>query len=183
MPEEAASEAKNAAAEMLAAALREYTARHPGGLRSLAAKLGLKQAAVLSHMANGRMAIPLDRASSLAKRLGLEEVEFTLAVIAARYPEAAEVLRGPGIRGQPGCDAALRQIVPLLAGSDELTSDRIAILAEVIRDPKPEERWLKVSEIAVIKDLRRLRPNGLTQLDHDLVHVALADGFDSQRRA
>lgn len=178
MPDQTPSEAKNGAAEMLAGALREYTSRHRGGLRALAAELGFKQATVLSHMGNGRMAIPLERAPLLARHLGMDEVRFTWAVICQRYPEAAAALTETGSVGPHWSSGAMKQIAPLVASLDEVSPDRLAIIAEVIRDSCPSERWLKVPEISAVKVLRRLRPEGLTQFDQEAVHAALSQNTD-----
>lgn len=152
---------------MLAGALREYTARHTGGLRALAAQLGFKQATVLSHMANGRMAIPVDRAPLLARRLGMDEARFTWAVFCQRFPDAAEALGETGSLDPPWVSGAQKQVAPLLSSIDELSSERLAIITEVILDPSPAERWLAVSEVAAVKILRRLRPQGLSQMDQE----------------
>ena len=161
------------AAEMLAGALREYTARHSGGLRALAAQLGIKQATVLSHMANGRMAIPVDRAPLLARQLGMDEARFTWAVFCQRYPDAAEVLGETGSLDPPTVSGAQRQLAPMLASIKELSSERLAIITEVISDPSPAERWLAVREVAAVKILRRFRPEGLTQLDQEDLRAML----------
>ena len=72
----------------------------------------------------------------------------------------------------------MKQIAPLVASLDEVSPDRLAIIAEVIRDSCPSERWLKVPEISAVKVLRRLRPEGLTQFDQEAVHTALSRNID-----
>src|SRR5690606_4023693 len=80
------------AARMLSEALRKYTSEHPGGVRALAAKLGMKQGANLSHMANGRMPIPLDRATEISAILPLNLMGFCLAVLEQRAPAVYQAL-------------------------------------------------------------------------------------------
>ena len=181
VPDQTPSEAKNGAAEMLAGALREYTSRHRGGLRSLAAKLGFKQATVLSHMANGRMAIPVDRAPLLARQLGMDEARFTWAVFCQRYPDAAEVLGETGSLDPPTVSGAQKQLAPMLASIKELSPERLEIIADVIRDPNPAERWLAFREVATVRDLRRLRPLGLSRFDQEVVYAVLSDNRDQPR--
>ena len=164
---------------MLAGALREYTARHSGGLRALAAELGFKQATVLSHMGNGRMAIPMDRAPLLARQLGMDQAQFTWAVLCQRYPDAAEALGETGSLSPPSASGAQKQVAPLLASIEVLSPERLAIIAEVILDPSPAERWLAVGEVAAVKGLRRLRPLGLTQMDQEEVNAVLSGNLGS----
>lgn len=174
MPDQMPSQAKTRAVEMLGGALREYTAQHPGGLRALAAQLGFRQAAVLSHMGNGRMAIPVERAPLLARQLGMDEARFTWAVFCQRFPDAAEALGETGNLEPPSVSGAQKQVAPLLASIEELAPDRLAIIAEVIGDPHPGERWLAVREVAAVKLLRQLRPQGLSQLDREDIRGALS---------
>lgn len=162
------------AAQMLAAAIHRYTQRSSGGLRALAEKLEMKQAAVLSHMANGRMAIPLERAPQLATALDMNVGQFTKAVLKQRFPGAMAVLDGEG-QGRPELSAGQYaiQLAAEVGGSEALTPDRLRIISEVVRDRKPEERWLAISEVAIVRLIRELRPAGLDHVDLRQLREAL----------
>lgn len=75
------------ATKMLAEAFKER-ARNAGlSQRQIAAKLHYRTSVTLSHMAIGRIPIPINRAPELARILGLDAAEFLLAVMEQRHPE------------------------------------------------------------------------------------------------
>ncbi len=122
-------------------------------------------------MANGRMAIPLDRAPQLAMALGLDVRQFTKAVIKQRYPSVTAVLEHEAEEHSERL--SLLQLATGAAGSEPITPDRLRIISEVVRDKRPEERWLAINEIAAVRMLRELRPSGLDHADIGLLRAAL----------
>lgn len=157
-----------AAARLLNEGLRRASAERSLSLRKIAAALGMKQATVLSHMAKGRIAIPLDRAVQLAKVLRLDIPAFCMAVLEQKAPEMAEYL-SPGLPVQEG----LRNLVEIV-GRAELDEERLAIMREMVRDTNPGERWLRLEEIALVNDIRRLRPTGVGDLERAMVWELLS---------
>ena len=155
------------AARELDEALKAHTARTPGGLRALAAELGFKQATVLSHMATGRMAIPLDRATALANKLGLDVLDFCLAVLEQRAPDVYQALdEALGIGTGRTLSIAARQVVAKVATAKLVTDDHAAIILEVLHSKNPRERWLAPLESPFIRLVREHYPDGvaLTEL-------------------
>lgn len=78
--------AESTAARMMAEAFTKLALKKGLSQRRLAAQLGYKSSVVLSHMALGRVPIPIDRASQLAQVLQLDEREFVLALLEQRHP-------------------------------------------------------------------------------------------------
>lgn len=74
------------ATQMMADAFRKLELNNGPSQRQMAARLGYKTSVVLSHMALGRVPVPIDRASQLAHALGMDEREFLLAVLEQRHP-------------------------------------------------------------------------------------------------
>lgn len=144
------------AATMLADGLEAACKGRGISLRSLGKELGYKQATVLSHMATGRIPIPLERAIPLADAAGIDQNAFLLAVLTQRYPEVGwdkrfnvrSVEHPSGYAGQ-------------LAGTSlaDLSTNHRAIAEELVRDTHPDERWLTISEIAIVAAIRAARPD------------------------
>jgi hypothetical protein len=124
-------------------------------LRTIAKKLEYRQATVLSHMANGRVGIPIERAADIARAVGLDEREFLNAVLAQRKPKARALFQSQE-EEVFGLASELRVIAdkPL----DNLTDDQKAVIREAVSDPQPGRRWLTLAELATVALLRRLRP-------------------------
>ena len=67
--------ASTSAAQMLAHGLRSASQERGTSLREIGRRLKYKQPVVLSHMATGRVPIPLDRAAAIARsRVALDEL-------------------------------------------------------------------------------------------------------------
>jgi transcriptional regulator with XRE-family HTH domain len=79
--------AQTAACRMLAEAIANLATNHRISQRRLASHLGYKNSVSLSHMAIGRVPIPVERAMSFADVLGMDTQQFLLAVLEQRYPE------------------------------------------------------------------------------------------------
>lgn len=160
------------AARMLAQAIGKKQAEGTS-LRTLAPRLGYKQATVLSHMATGRVPIPIDRAMDLAKEMGLPERDFLMACLAQRHPEVDwSVLSGD--------QDDFGQELAVLAGQslDSLPPEHRWVMMEVVADPHPSRRWLKIAELSAIELLRDVRPNlpaeGLPASDRRAIRQALS---------
>jgi light-regulated signal transduction histidine kinase (bacteriophytochrome) len=137
------------AALMLRSALDQYVRRNKSSLRKLAKELGYKQSTMFSHMASGRIAIPIDRATELADVLEMPRATFVPAVVKQRYPEVADALAS-GVGGS-GLQMSLAGVS---ANDTQLTKMQQKILRELSRDTCPEERWLAASEVPLVKFLR-----------------------------
>lgn len=121
-------------------------------LRTLAKRLGYAQATVLSHMSKGRVPIPLERATDIARAMQLDENMFAKAVILQRFPNLEGVVHG---EHQEPDD--LVHTLQLITGTslDSLTEEQKLVIREVVADPNPARRWLSVSEIPLVAMLRR----------------------------
>lgn len=165
--------AESEAAQMLSAALDE------SGLstREVARRLGYKATVVISHMATGRVPIPLDKAADIAKAVSLDPSRFVKAVMVQRHPDAAKFLSStgtPGAHSDPLCAE-----LTLLAGCDlsELSDDHKKVLREVVADKSPARRWLSLAELPTILMLRGRRPrmseSGIPAGELALIQAAL----------
>lgn len=167
--------ADTAAARMLSAGLQHSSVRRGISLRQHGKALGYKQAVVLSHMANGRVPIPIDRAVELAKALDIDPSAFLSAVVAQRHPDVDWALLNP-------VDESLDRtslITEFTGGRalDELTPGQRGVIREATADPQAERRWLSLHELAAIELLREFRPamvkHGLGRSDCDALIAAL----------
>jgi hypothetical protein len=161
-----------AAATMLAGGLERATTTRKTSLRQLGKQLGYKQAVALSHMAKGRIPIPVERTPMLSEVLGFDQAEFLLAVLQQRYPMVAWAdhfqTQSPGDRSR---FKGLLAGVPLA----DLSADHKVVAEELVRDTHPRERWLAISEIALLSELRASRsalPNdGISNFDHPPIRM------------
>ena len=160
--------ASTPAAQMLSEGLRTASAERGLSLRQIGKNLNYSQAVVLSHMANGRVPIPLDRAVDIAREVGLPAKRFLEAVLRQRHPQVEW-----GLLTTAGDEFALE--LEKLAGKplSALSAQHRRILREAVRDPKPESRWLTISELPAIDLIRRLFPNvgteGISSSDRELL--------------
>jgi hypothetical protein len=170
--------ADTAAAKMLASALRTLQREKKQSMRMVAKSLNYKQATVLSHMANGRIPVPIKKATEIAATVGLPQSEFLLAVMDQRQPEAHTLLmaalpEGFEISQSFADELAAIAGIPL----DQLTGEQKEIMRKVVLDPRPARRWLTEAEIPVLQLLRTLREDlgqrGLGPVDRQLVTQAL----------
>lgn len=151
------------AAALLDQGLKQYTAQHRGGLRALAIDLGIKQATVLSHMANGRIGIPLDRATELASRLGMDVVDFSMAVLEQRSPPIHQVLAGnlplEALRKLP---QRLLRILNRAGSRASITDEHVTVITEVLATENPAQQWMHPLEGDIIRLVREQFPAGIT---------------------
>ena len=79
--------ADTAAARMLSEGLARAKDENGLSVRQIGKLMNYKTAVVLSHMATGRVPIPIDRAMQMADLLKLDSKSFLLAVLRQRHPE------------------------------------------------------------------------------------------------
>jgi len=147
-------------------------------IRSLGKRLGYKQATVLSHMALGRVPIPLERALDIAREIDLEPGEFLAACVEQKVDGAADLLRSHSKFDTADAFSFVSEL-RVIAGHalDSLSDGQKSVLREVAADPRPERRWLSLAELPVVEGLRRLRPKlateGLSASDREAVEMVL----------
>ncbi len=162
MEHETHPHAQTAAAALLRTALATYTAQHKGGLRALSVELGMRPPTVLSHMANGRMPIPLERAGQIADALHLDRLTFCLAVLAQRAPSIATIFHA-----ELGLSQADAPIAPTVketirrALQSPPSDGLIELLRRALQTPAPLEHWVDGEEFELLRAIRRETPSGL----------------------
>lgn len=163
------------AAQMLSNGLHSASRERGVSLREFGRRLGYSQPVVLSHMATGRVPIPVDRAPAIAAEIGLPIGQFLLAVLHQRHPGVDwDLITGTA-------DAFATEL-ERTAGRplSGLSTAHQRVLRDAVRDSNPEERWLSIPEISVMKLLRELFPHvqrdGLSQDNRDFLR-SLTDLF------
>ena len=163
--------ASTSAAQMLAHGLRSASQERGISLREIGRRLKYKQPVVLSHMATGRVPIPLDRAAAIAAEVGLPTGQFLVAVLEQRHPEVDWGL----ITGTADSFATELERTAGKALS-AMSAAHHRVLRDVVRDSDPEERWLSIPEIAAVKYLQKLFPklptSGLSEADREALRLA-----------
>jgi hypothetical protein len=146
--------AETLAAKMLSEGLRTAAAERGLSVRQIGKLLEYKQAVVLSHMANGRVPIPIDRALDIAREVGLPGKQFLEAVLRQRHPDV-------DWRLITATDEPFVEELETIANKPlgDLSADHQRVLRDAVRDPDPQARWLSVPEIAAVQLLRRIFPN------------------------
>lgn len=163
MKDEERPYARTRAAIMLGDALRRHTSRHAGGLRALASELGIKQATVLSQMANGRIGIPLDRAVDLAVKVEMNVADFCAAVIEQRAPAVYDALnRKQQLHEADQLPHGLADALKRAASMNGLTDEHVAVIDEVIATKRPAAKWMRPFEDDIISAIRDQFPEGLS---------------------
>lgn len=160
------------AAKMLSEGLRTAAAERGLSVRQIGKLLNYKQAVVLSHMANGRVPIPIDRALDIAEVVGLPAKEFLVAVLQQRHDEVNwSLITDTGDDFVASLEA--------LAGKSlsQLSAEHRAVLREVVVEPHPSRRWLNLAEVPLVDALRAEEPNlrteGVTARQKDAIISAL----------
>ena len=150
--------ANTQAAMMLAVGLRSAAQERGLSLREVGRRLGYRQPVVLSHMASGRVPIPIDRAADIARQVGIAPDDFLEAVLRQHHPQLEWGL----ITGK--AEAHLSDLEQALAKPVRtLGAEHLRVLREVVEDKWPAERWLSIPEVAVVKLLRELFPHVSTR--------------------
>lgn len=181
LPENPYPYADTIAADMLRAAVQRAGEQRGLSLRRLAKVLGYKQATVLSHMANGRIPIPLERATEIAEAVDMPAADFFRAAVAQRNPAAMRLLEPHGSTSHEagGHMNMATQLIELAGSSlDDLSEEQKQVLREVALDRNAARRWLSPAEIPLMLMLRRLRPslgrNGLQRHELSAIERALS---------
>jgi len=164
--------ANSQATRMLAEALARANEERNLSQRQLAKILNYKTSVVLSHMALGRVPIPVDRALDFARLLNMDAPKFLLAVLEQRHPDI-DFGRTFGIstKSKPvsveGRESYTLEELESIAGKplDELPVDRINILREAVADPNASRRWLDLGELQLMEAIRAARPSGLSPVE------------------
>lgn len=167
------------AAVMLSAAIDAMKERGDGSLRQIAGRLGYKSAVVLSHLRTGRLPIPIDRVSDIARATKMDEGRFLLAVLEQRHPDVDFLSLLATEAGTKAKNDQRNDAVQALIGkaAPDLNRDQVGVIREVAADPAPRKRWCGVNEALVLDFLRTELPeiarNGLTAKDQQTLKTAL----------
>jgi hypothetical protein len=170
--------ANTRAARMLREALDRIKRLRGISVRTLGKQLGYKQATVLSHMASGRVAIPLERAPDIARAADLSPGDFLAACVEQRSAEAATLLQYQPAN-EDETSFGLVSELNVIAGQalDSLNEEQKSVMRKVAADARPGRRWLSEAELPIVEGLRRLRPEiteiGLTPSDRAKLEAAL----------
>ena len=182
MPDNQFPHADTPAARALQSALNRAKVKNKTSLRALAKQLNYKQAAVLSHMANGRIPIPVERAEEIAIALDINPGAFMKMVLKQRYPKMSLSLDD----AETNSFALQSQFNHPSLGLElsSATPSQMRIIREVLRDTHASERWLFTHEVYYVKVIRKLRPDVITDgLSSDDLHrlsLALAQTAEQQ---
>ena len=167
--------AESHAARMLNEGLARASQLRGLSQRKIAALLGYKQAVVLSHMASGRVPIPIDRAEDIAEVLEIDPAKFLQAVVHQRHPSVSWSLLGS--QSESGDPIVNELAVSLGKPVSELSQEQRSVMREVAADPRPRRRWLTVHELTAVSALREVRPTmgseGLSALELEAIRDAL----------
>lgn len=146
-------------------------------LRAVARELNYKQPVVLSHMAHGRIPVPIERAEEIAVALGMDPKNFMKLVLAQRYPDLDLDSLSEHV-GQLGLIDSFPNVAFEASGRTELTDGQQRVIREVMRDTAAPERWLTPHEVGVVALIRKMRPsvetNGLNHRDMERLEQALS---------
>lgn len=151
---------------MLSEALDSASSERKITQREVAQNLGYKSAVVLSHMASGRVPVPIDRADDLSRILRMDRGQFLLAVLEQRFPDIdfKKVLsKAPKGAAKPAKKQVLVEDLEAIAGRemDDMPQGTIAVLRSVVGDANPQRRWAQTSEIPILAALRKNHSGGL----------------------
>lgn len=174
--------ANSRAAKMLAEAFQRASDERGLSQRQLAKSLNYKNSVMLSHMTIGRAPVPIDRVPDLCRILKIDMGEFMIAVLEQRHPELDWVrILAPLAKGSAPKKAAAPSLVvnelEAIARSslDDLPVQQINVLREVVATRDASRRWLNISEVSVVEQLRRARPNGMTPAEVAKLSDCIAD--------
>ena len=165
------------AARMLSAGLEIAWRERRLSARKIAELLNYKQSVVLSHMASGRVPIPIDRAEQIADVLHLDREEFLKAILRQRHPEVDWRFIEGQAEGASSEGLAHELSVSMGKPLGELSMEQRAVMREVAADPQPRRRWLSVHELIAVETIREARPSisseGMPPSDLQAIRKAL----------
>lgn len=175
--------ADTAAALTLQSAVKRAKEKNKTSLRTIAKMLNYKQAAVLSHMANGRIPIPVERAKDIAGVLDINPDAFMKLVLKQRYPDLPLSVEDD-VNNHFALLSEL-SLPSLPVGLSNATPSQMRIIREVLRDDHASERWLSPHEVFFVGEIRKLRPDiiadGLSSDDLQQVRLALGPATQQQQ--
>ena len=146
------------AARMLAEGLSRASSARGLSLRKIGAMLDYKQAVVLSHMATGRVPIPIDRAEEIANVLEIDPKAFLKAVVKQRHPDVSWSLLSDKDHHEGG--EFIQELAVCFGGPlENLNAEQRSVMREVAAEPRPRRRWLSVHELTPIEAIREVRPS------------------------
>jgi len=147
------------ATRMLAEGLARAKEEQGLSIRQIGKQMGYKTSVVLSHMALGRVPIPIDRTEELADIIRLDRKAFLQAVIKQRHPDVSwSLLSEPG--SPLGSDNLAQELQAALGGRlTDLNREHRAVMREVAAERSPRRRWLSVHELHAVGVLRELFPH------------------------
>tara|TARA_R110000824_G_C15186648_1_gene674341 strand:- start:428 stop:979 length:552 start_codon:yes stop_codon:yes gene_type:complete len=170
--------ADSTAARMLSAGLERASNEEGRSVRQIGRDLDYKQAVVLSHMANGRVPIPIDRAEDIAATLHLNPGTFLQAVVKQRHPKVSWGLLSHMDQNLTDDTLSLELEAILGKSLKDLTKEHRSVIREVVAEPHPRPRWLSVHELFVVSKLREWRPHlpseGFAKEEIDSLRAALS---------
>lgn len=135
--------------------------------RHVAKLLNYKTSVVLSHMALGRVPIPVDRALDFSRLLRLPAGEFLVAVLEQRHPDIDWTRHLAGVSKSSKARAVESHVtaeLESLAGSelDALPQQVVNVLRDVVADRNAPRRWMALNEVPIVESLREHHPGGLS---------------------
>jgi hypothetical protein len=153
---------------MLKEALTRYTSKNKGGLRALAKLVKFNQSTVFSHMATGRIGIPLERAEQFAALLDMNAVDFTLAVLEQREPGVHALLAGAfDFEAGGAVSAEAGAIIAMVRRAQGLSADHVALIGDILREDVPVGRWAIGRNAELLGVIRAARPLGMDEAEWD----------------
>ena len=155
------------ATRMLQAGLEAVEKDKGWSQRQVAKMLNYKTSVVLSHMALGRVPIPIDRALDFARLLKMPPGEFLMAVLEQRYPGIDWPRHLAGMSKKATSKAAESYVtseLEALAGTelDSLPQQVVNVLRDVVADRNAPRRWMSLHEVPIVETLREHHPHGLS---------------------
>ncbi|WP_298190565.1 hypothetical protein [Novosphingobium sp.] len=122
----------------------------------------MKQATVLSHMATGRIGIPLDRVEQFAEVLEMNPEEFSFAVIEQREPAMLGLLsRFYGHVCDRAQSGELASLIDEMRSTADLSSRQMSDIREILRQRDTPSRLVTGRASELISVIRSARPIGL----------------------
>jgi transcriptional regulator with XRE-family HTH domain len=174
MPDNQFPYADSRAALVLQSALGRAKTQKKMSLRAIAKALNYRQAAVLSHMASGRIPVPVERAEEIAVALDINPSAFMKMVLKQRYPNMSLEVEQHVFDHHALLSGLDTNLPP---GLNNATPSQMRIIREVLRDDHASERWLSPHEVFFVSEIRKLRPDviadGLSSDDLKQVRLAL----------
>lgn len=161
--------ANTLATRMLAKALDNVNNEKGWSQRTVAKMLGYRASVALSHMALGRVPIPVERTADFARLLKMDPGEFLIAVLEQRYPDLdiRHILANRLAKGAKPATGTTSYLASELEGIanlplDELPTKIVNVLRDVVGDQNSPRRLISMSEVPIVETIRRRYPDGLT---------------------